>query len=65
MTLKKKIYAELVQRGGMSSSMTRMNGRREIQDSELVGFPIRLGIGEKSLAKGEVGLNFAVVRSLR
>ena len=26
----------------------------KFKDSELVGFPIRLGIGEKSLAKGEV-----------
>jgi prolyl-tRNA synthetase len=26
----------------------------KFKDSELVGFPIRIGIGEKSLAKGEV-----------
>jgi prolyl-tRNA synthetase len=26
----------------------------KFKDSELVGFPIRLGIGEKSLARGEV-----------
>ena len=26
----------------------------KFKDSELVGFPIRVGIGEKSLAKGEV-----------
>ena len=28
----------------------------KFKDSELVGFPIRVGIGEKSLAKGEVEL---------
>ena len=28
----------------------------KFKDSELVGFPIRIGIGEKSLAKGEVEL---------
>ncbi len=26
----------------------------QFKDSELIGFPIRIGIGEKSLAKGEV-----------
>jgi len=26
----------------------------KFKDSELVGFPIRVGVGEKSLAKGEV-----------
>jgi prolyl-tRNA synthetase len=26
----------------------------KFKDSELVGFPIRIGLGEKSLAKGEV-----------
>jgi prolyl-tRNA synthetase len=28
----------------------------KFKDSELIGFPIRVGIGEKSLAKGEVEL---------
>ena len=28
----------------------------KFKDSELIGFPIRIGIGEKSLAKGEVEL---------
>ena len=28
----------------------------KFKDSELVGFPLRVGIGEKSLAKGEVEL---------
>jgi prolyl-tRNA synthetase len=26
----------------------------KFKDSELIGFPVRIGIGEKSLAKGEV-----------
>mgnify|MGYP000645302288 CR=1 FL=1 len=26
----------------------------KFKDSELIGFPVRVGIGEKSLAKGEV-----------
>ena len=34
--------------------MTATNARGEIQGSDLIGFPIRIGIGEKSLAKGEV-----------
>jgi prolyl-tRNA synthetase len=28
----------------------------KFKDSELIGFPIRVGLGEKSLAKGEVEL---------
>jgi len=28
----------------------------KFKDSELIGFPLRIGIGEKSLAKGEVEL---------
>ena len=28
----------------------------KFKDADLVGFPIRIGIGEKSLAKGEVEL---------
>jgi prolyl-tRNA synthetase len=28
----------------------------KFKDSELIGFPIRVGIGEKSLARGEVEL---------
>jgi len=31
----------------------------KFKDSELVGFPIRVGIGEKSLAKGEVEIKTA------
>jgi len=55
MALAEKLYAELGARG----VETILDDRDErpgvkFKDSELVGFPIRLGIGEKSLAKGEV-----------
>jgi prolyl-tRNA synthetase len=57
MTLAEKLYAELEARG----IEVILDNREErpgvkFKDSELVGFPIRLGIGEKSLAKGEVEL---------
>jgi prolyl-tRNA synthetase len=57
MTLAEKIYAELTGRG----VEVILDDREErpgvkFKDSELVGFPIRLGIGEKSLAKGQVEL---------
>jgi prolyl-tRNA synthetase len=50
-----KIYAELTARG-MDVLLDDRNERPGVKfkDSELVGFPIRVGIGEKSLAKGEV-----------
>jgi prolyl-tRNA synthetase len=50
-----KIYAELTQRG-IDVILDDRNDRPGVKfkDSELVGFPIRIGIGEKSLAKGEV-----------
>jgi prolyl-tRNA synthetase len=55
MQLAQKIYAELQARG----VDVILDDREErpgvkFKDSELVGFPIRIGIGEKSLAKGEV-----------
>jgi prolyl-tRNA synthetase len=55
LTLAEKLYAELNQRG----VEVILDDREErpgvkFKDSELVGFPIRVGIGEKSLAKGEV-----------
>lgn len=55
MDLAEKIYAELISRG-VEVLLDDRNERPGIKfkDSELVGFPIRLGIGEKSLAKGEV-----------
>jgi prolyl-tRNA synthetase len=41
---------------GIDVILDDRNGRQGVQfkDSELVGFPLRIGIGEKSLAKGEV-----------
>jgi prolyl-tRNA synthetase len=55
MKLAEKIYAELVARG----VQVILDDRDErpgvkFKDADLVGFPIRVGIGEKSLAKGEV-----------
>jgi prolyl-tRNA synthetase len=49
------IYAELTQRG-IDVILDDRNDRPGVKfkDSELIGFPIRIGIGERSLAKGEV-----------
>lgn len=49
------IYSELTSRG-IDVILDDRNDRPGVKfkDSELVGFPIRVGIGEKSLAKGEV-----------
>jgi prolyl-tRNA synthetase len=57
MTLAEKIYVELTARG-VDVILDDRDERPGVKfkDSELVGFPIRLGIGEKSLAKGEVEL---------
>lgn len=51
------IYAALSARG-IDVLLDDRNDRPGVKfkDSELVGFPIRVGIGEKSLAKGEVEL---------
>jgi len=50
-----QLYAGLVSRG-IDVILDDRNERPGVKfkDSELVGFPIRIGIGEKSLAKGEV-----------
>ena len=50
-----QIYAELTARG-VDVIIDDRSDRPGVKfkDSELVGFPIRVGIGEKSLAKGEV-----------
>ncbi len=50
-----QIYADLRVRG-VDVILDDRNERPGVKfkDSELVGFPIRVGIGEKSLAKGEV-----------
>ena len=49
------IYSELTRRD-IDAILDDRNDRPGVKfkDSELVGFPIRIGIGEKSLAKGEV-----------
>jgi prolyl-tRNA synthetase len=55
MKLAEKIYADLTARG-VDVILDDRDDRPGVKfkDSELVGFPIRIGIGEKSLAKGEV-----------
>jgi prolyl-tRNA synthetase len=55
MKLAEKLYAELTAKG-VEVILDDRDERPGVKfkDSELVGFPIRLGIGEKSLAKGEV-----------
>jgi prolyl-tRNA synthetase len=57
MKLAEKIYAELTAHG-VDVILDDRDERPGVKfkDSELVGFPIRIGIGEKSLAKGEVEL---------
>jgi len=55
MTLAEKLYADLTSRG-VEVILDDRDERPGVKfkDSELVGFPLRIGIGEKSLAKGEV-----------
>lgn len=55
MVLAERIYEELYKRG-IDVILDDRDERPGVKfkDSELVGFPIRVGIGEKSLAKGEV-----------
>jgi len=57
MKLAEKIYVELTSRG-VDVILDDRDERPGVKfkDSELVGFPIRIGLGEKSLAKGEVEL---------
>jgi prolyl-tRNA synthetase len=57
MQLAEKYYAELTA-AGVDVILDDRDERPgfKFKDSELVGFPIRVGIGEKSLAKGEVEL---------
>lgn len=52
-----KLYADLTARG-VDVILDDRNERPGVKfkDSELVGFPLRIGIGDKSLAKGEVEL---------
>jgi prolyl-tRNA synthetase len=55
MKLAEQIYAELMARG-IDVVLDDRDERPGVKfkDADLVGFPIRVGIGEKSLAKGEV-----------
>jgi prolyl-tRNA synthetase len=55
MKLAEKIYGELVAKG-VDVILDDRDERPGVKfkDSELVGFPIRIGIGERSLVKGEV-----------
>jgi prolyl-tRNA synthetase len=55
MKLAEKIYAELETRG-IDVILDDRDERPGVKfkDSELIGFPLRIGLGEKSLAKGEV-----------
>ena len=55
MQLAEKLYTELTAQG-VDVIIDDRDERPGVKfkDSELVGFPIRIGIGEKSLAKGEV-----------
>jgi prolyl-tRNA synthetase len=57
MQLAEKLYAELAA-AGIDVLLDDRDDRPGVKfkDSELVGFPLRVGIGEKSLAKGEVEL---------
>jgi prolyl-tRNA synthetase len=55
MTLAQRIYSQLTERG-VEVLLDDRDERPGVKfkDSELIGIPIRIGIGEKSLAKGEV-----------
>jgi prolyl-tRNA synthetase len=55
MKLAQKLYTDLAARG-IDVILDDRDERPGVKfkDSELVGFPIRIGVGEKSLAKGEV-----------
>ena len=57
MVLAEKLYAELAG-SGVEVLLDDRDERPGVKfkDSELIGFPLRIGIGEKSLAKGEVEL---------
>jgi prolyl-tRNA synthetase len=57
MRLASKIHTELLE-NGVDVILDDRDERPgfKFKDSELVGFPFRVGIGEKSLARGEVEL---------
>ena len=57
MKLAEKIYADLTERGvDVILDDRSVQPGVKFKDSELAGFPIRIGIGDRSLAKGEVEL---------
>ena len=68
MKLAEQLYAELTQ-AGLEVIIDDRDERPGVKfkDSELVGFPIRIGLGEKSLAKGEVEIKprSGALRSVR
>lgn len=55
MQLAEKLYRELIDRG-VDTLIDDRNDRPGVKfkDADLIGFPLRIGVGEKSLAKGEV-----------
>src|SRR5204862_5119029 len=55
MKLAERIYSELRQKG-IEVILDDRDERPgfKFKDADLIGFPIRVGIGEKSLAKGEI-----------
>jgi prolyl-tRNA synthetase len=57
MMMAEKLYSELNAKG-IDVIIDDRDERPGVKfkDADLVGFPIRIGIGEKSLAKGEVEL---------
>jgi prolyl-tRNA synthetase len=57
MALAEKIYSDLAAKG-VEVLLDDRDDRPGVKfkDADLVGFPIRIGVGEKSLAKGEVEL---------
>ncbi len=57
MKLAEKLYAELLERG-VEVILDDRDERPGVKfkDADLIGFPLRVAIGEKSLAKGEVEL---------
>jgi prolyl-tRNA synthetase len=57
MKLAEKLYAELTERG-VEVILDDRDERPGVKfkDADLIGFPLRVAIGEKSLAKGEVEL---------
>ena len=66
MKLAEQLYAELTS-AGLEVILDDRDDRPGVKfkDSELVGFPLRIGLGEKSIAKGEVEFKPAAANSSR